>query len=166
MKFRDLVPWGINKGSVPVRREDERNPFAALQRDVNEVFNGFFKGFDMDPFWGHGGGFTPSVNVLETDTEIKVTAELPGMDERDIDVSLTKDTLTLRGEKKEEKEDKGKGYYHAERSYGSFMRTIPLACEIDDTKVEVEFKKGILAITLPKTVEAVKDTKKVPVKSG
>ncbi|MBF0457575.1 MAG: Hsp20/alpha crystallin family protein [Nitrospirae bacterium] len=165
MKLKDLVPWRTGSGNVPVRREDANNPFTALQRQVNDVFNGFFRGFDMDPFFGGGMGFNPSVNVLETDAEIKVTAELPGMDEHDIDVSLTKDTLTLKGQKKEEKEDKGTNYYHMERSYGSFVRTIPLMCAIDDAMVEAEFKKGILTIRLPKTPEAVKDTKKVTIKS-
>ncbi|MBF0486988.1 MAG: Hsp20/alpha crystallin family protein [Nitrospirae bacterium] len=165
MKLKDLVPWGFNKDNVPARRED-KDSFTALQRQMSDVFNGVFRGFDMDPFWGGAVGFNPSVNVLETDTEIKVTAELPGMDEKDIEVSLTKDALTLKGQKKEEKEDKGSNYYHMERSYGSFVRTIPLVCAIDDNKVEAEFKKGILTIKLPKTAEAVKETKKVAVKSA
>lgn len=164
MKLKDLVPWGTDKGNVPVRYE-EKDPFTALQRQVNDVFNGFFMGFDMNPLWG-GSGFSPSVNVMETEKEIKVTVELPGIDEKDIDVSLTKDTLTLKGEKKEEKEDKGKNYYHMERSYGSFVRTIPLPCAIDDDKVGAEFKKGILTVKLPKTTEAVTDTKKVTIKAG
>ncbi|MEO5359429.1 MAG: Hsp20/alpha crystallin family protein [Nitrospirota bacterium] len=166
MKFRDLVPWGSTKNRLPIKHDEAKDPFTALQREVNEVFNGFFRGFDIDTFWGSAIGFNPSVNVAETDKEIKVTAELPGMDEKDIDVTLTKDTLTLKGEKKTEKEDKGANYYHMERSYGSFVRTVALPCAIDDTRVGAEFKKGILTIKLPKTPEAVKDTKKVQIKTG
>ncbi|MBF0515571.1 MAG: Hsp20/alpha crystallin family protein [Nitrospirae bacterium] len=165
MKFKDLIPWGTARGSVAVKHGDN-DPFTALQRQINDVFNGFFRGFDMEPFWGGGIGFNPSVNVLETDKEITVTAELPGMDEHDLDVTLTKDMLSLKGQKKAEKEDKGTNYYHMERSYGSFVRSIPLPCEVDDAKVEAEFKKGILTIKLPKSPEAVKDTKKVQIKAG
>ena len=99
------------------------------------------------------------------DLEIKVSAELPGMDEKDIDVSLTRDTLTIKGEKKEEKEDTGKDYYKMERSYGSFTRSIPLPVEVDTDKVQATFKKGVLEITLPKTAKAIQETKKVPVKA-
>ena len=87
------------------------------------------------------------------------------MDEKDIDVSLTRETLTIKGEKKEEKEDKGKDYYKMERSYGSFTRSIPLPVEVDTDKVQATFKKGVLEITLPKTAKAIQETKKVPVKS-
>jgi HSP20 family protein len=102
--------------------------------------------------------------VSETDKEIKVSAELPGMDDKDIDVSLTRDALTIKGEKKEEKEDKGKDYYKMERSYGSFTRSIPLPVEVDTDKVQATFKKGVLEITLPKTAKAIQETKKIPIK--
>jgi HSP20 family protein len=87
------------------------------------------------------------------------------MDEKDIDVSLTRDTLTIKGEKKEEKEEQGKDYYRMERSYGSFTRSVPLPVEVDTDKVQATFKKGVLDITLPKTARAIQETKKVPVKS-
>jgi len=161
MTIRNLVPFG--KKSVPVRREEEK-PFALLRREIDSLFDNFFRGFDIEPFESRMGAFTPQVDVTENDKEIKISAELPGMDERDIDVSLQNDMLTIKGEKKEEKEDKGKDYYRMERSYGSFIRTIPLPVEVETDKVEAKFKKGVLSITLPKTAKAVAETKKIAVK--
>jgi HSP20 family protein len=161
MAIRNLVPF--RKKSVPVRREGE-NPFALLRREMDSLFDNFFRGFDVEPFESRLGAFSPKVDVTENDKEIKVTAELPGMDEKDIDVSLQSDMLTIKGEKKEEKEDKGKDYYRMERSYGSFSRSIPLPVEVETNKIEAKFKKGVLSITLPKTAKAVAETKKIPVK--
>lgn len=161
MAIRNLVPFG--KKSVPVRREEE-SPFALLRREMDSLFDNFFRGFDMEPFESRLSAFTPKVDVTENDKEIKISAELPGMDEKDIDVSLQKDMLTIKGEKKEEKEDKGKDYYRMERSYGSFSRTIPLPVEVETDKVDAKFKKGVLSITLPKTANAVAETKKITVK--
>jgi HSP20 family protein len=86
------------------------------------------------------------------------------MDEQDIDVSLSRNSLTIKGEKKEEKEDKGKDYYHMERSYGSFSRIIPLPVEVDEASIKASFKKGVLTIRLPKTTKAVEEIKKISVK--
>jgi len=162
MPKKNLVP--SEKKSVPVRRE-EYNPFSLLRQEMNKLFDNFFRGFEIEPFTGGFGAFSPSVDVKESDKEIKISAELPGMDDKDIDVSLTKDSLTIRGEKKQEKEDKGKDYYRMERSYGSFTRTIPLPAEADTEKVKAEFRKGVLTVTLPKTPQAIKETKKIPVKA-
>ena len=161
MTIRNLVPFG--KKSVPARREEEK-PFALLRREIDSLFDNFFRGFDIEPFESRMGAFTPQVDVTENDKEIKISAELPGMDEKDIDLSLQNDMLTIKGEKKEEKEDKGKDYYRMERSYGSFIRTIPLPVEVETDKVEAKFKKGVLSITLPKTAKAVAETKKIAVK--
>lgn len=161
MTIRNLVPFG--KKSVPVRREDE-NPFSLLRREIDSLFDNFFRGFDMEPFESRMGAFSPKVDVTENDKEIKISAELPGMDEKDIDVSLQNDMLTIKGQKREEKEDKGKDYYRMERSYGSFSRSIPLPVEVETDKVDAKFKKGVLSITLPKTAKSVAETKKIAVK--
>lgn len=161
MALWDILPSG--KKSIPVRRE-EGNPFAVLRREMDSLFDNFFKGFDVEPFESRMGAFSPKVDVTENDKEIKISAELPGMDEKDIDISLQNNMLTVRGEKKEEKEDKGKGYYRMERAYGSFTRTIPLPVEVATDKVEAKFCKGVLSITLPKTAKAVAETKKIAVK--
>lgn len=161
MAIRNLVPFG--KKGISVRREEE-SPFAILRRDIDSVFDNFYRGFNMEPFESRFGAFSPNVDVTENDKEIKVSAELPGMDEKDIDISLNRDTLTIRGEKKEEKEQKGKDFYRMERSYGSFSRTIPLPAEVETDKIEAQLKKGVLTVTLPKSAKAVEETKKISVK--
>jgi HSP20 family protein len=150
--------------SVPVKRE-QYSPFSLLRQEMNSVFDNFLRGFEREPFAVRFGAFSPSVDIKETDREIKVSAELPGMNDKDIDVSLTRDSLTIKGEKKEEKEDKGKNYYRMERSFGSFTRTVPLPAEVDTEKVKADFVKGVLTVTLPKTPKAIKDTKKIPIKA-
>jgi HSP20 family protein len=162
MALKDVIHFGDK--SLPVKRE-EVDPFALLRRRMDDMFEGFLHGFDLRPFEARSGVFSPSVDVVENEKDIRISAELPGMEEKDIEVSLGKDSLTIRGEKKEEKEDKGKGYYRMERSYGSFSRVIALPSEIDQDKVKATFKKGVLTVTLPKTEKAIKDTKKIEVKS-
>lgn len=163
MTWKDIVPF--KKRSVPVRRDDG-HPFQRLHDEMDALFDNFFKGFSMEPFEGrHAGSFSPNIDVTENDKEIKVSAELPGMDDKDIEVNLNKDSLTIRGEKKEEKEDKGKDYYHVERSYGSFSRTIPLPVEVESDKVEAHFKKGVLTVKIPKTTKAIESKKKIAIKA-
>ncbi|HET6489676.1 MAG TPA: Hsp20/alpha crystallin family protein [Syntrophales bacterium] len=167
-KIKDIVPAGKGSEALPARREEEY-PLFSLQRDMNRLFDDFFRGFDLKPLrmaderWA---GFNPRMDLEETEKEYRITAELPGMEEKDVEVFLTGNSITLKGEKKEEKEEKGKNYYHTERSYGSFHRTVPLPDGIDLKKVDAEFKNGVLMVKLPKTVEAKTKSKKVPVKSG
>jgi HSP20 family protein len=162
MPKKNVVP--AEKSSVPVRRE-EYHPFSLFRQEMNTLFDNFFRGFDLEPFSGRLGAFSPHIDVKESDKDIAIIAELPGMDDKDIHVSLTRDSLTIKGEKKEEKEEKGKDYYRMERSFGSFTRTIPLPVEIDTDKVKADFKKGVLTVTLPKTATAIKEKKKIPVKA-
>jgi len=167
MSITDLIPWRREGGKVPIRREEE-HPMLVLQRDMNRLFDEFFRGFGLMPFGAFGERwdvFSPRVDVVESGKEIKVSAELPGMEEGDIEVTLSNDVLTISGEKKEEVENRGKDYYHVERSYGSFRRAIPLPCEVDTDKAEATFKKGVLTVTLPKTVEA-QAHKRIPIKTG
>ena len=164
---KDVVPK-TTPGTLAVRREWEY-PFGSFQREMNKLAEDLFGGFNLLP-WAPlekrlATTFTPRVDVSETDKEIKISAELPGMDEKDIDVSLARDTLTIKGEKKEEKEEKGEDYDRMERSDGSFTRRVLLRVEVDTDKVQATFKKGVLEITLPKTPKAIHETKKVPVKS-
>ena len=115
----------------------------------------------MRPFLErYGGEFSPRIDVIEHDKEFIVKAELPGMEEKDIELKLSEDSLFIKGEKKIEKEE----YYYMERSYGSFTRTISLPSRIETGKVEAKFHNGILSITLPKTPESIKETKKIPIK--
>lgn len=166
MTMRDLVRRG--RRDVPGRRGSE-GPFLALQDEMNRVFDRFFHGFPS--VWGEGGewpagGFSPRVDVSETDNDVRVTAELPGLDEKDIEVTVSRDALTITGEKKEEKEDTKEGYVHTERYFGSFRRTVPLPREVVTDKAAATFRKGVLTITLPKTEQVRSETKKVQVKGG
>jgi HSP20 family protein len=132
---------------------------------MDHLFDDFFESFGLTPFEPFGA-FSPRVDVSETDKEIKVSAELPGLDENDIEVSLARNLLTISGEKQEEAEDKGKNFYRMERSYGSFRRTIPLMVEVEADKIKAKFQKGVLTVTLPKTAEAQRQTRRIPIKTG
>lgn len=168
MAMRPLTPWRWGRRNVPAGREFELAPLDAFQREMNRLFDDFFKGIGLRPF-AEGteieGVFSPQVDMREDEHSIKVTAELPGMDEKDIDINLTKDALTIRGEKKEEREEKGKESYYMERSYGSFTRVLPVPSEIDPEKVEATFAKGVLNIVLPKVQKEKKEQKKIEIKS-
>jgi HSP20 family protein len=164
MTLVDITPKKI-RNELAARMGSE-NPFDALHREMDSLFNSFTKGMDIAPFGliARQSGFMPRVNVAEDDKAVTVTAELPGMDEKDIEVTLARDSITLKGEKKAEKEEKEKGYYRMERSFGSFARTIPLESEIDENKVEAKFSKGVLSVKLPKTPVAQAAYKKIEVK--
>jgi len=125
----------------------------------------------FDDFWGEPWlppretftGFWPQIDMTQTDKEVKVCAEIPGVDAKDIDVSVEDGTLTIRGEKKYEREENDKGQYRMERSYGSFERAIRLPTEVDESKAKSEFKKDVLRLTLPKRPGALSRRKKIPV---
>jgi len=139
-----------------------------FQQEMNRLFDEFFRGWGLTPWRGLGEmewTFSPQVDVVEDDKEIRVSAELPGMDADDVDISIAQGLLTISGEKREEKEDRGKNYYRMERSYGSFRRAIPLPVEVDENKAEAIFKKGVLTITLPKTAES-QAKKRISIKKG
>ena len=164
--IRDLLPSVWRRGESPLRKEGE-HPFYALQREMDHVFDNFFHSFNLTPFGrGEGmGAFSPSIDVKDGEKDIVVKAELPGMEEKDIEVSLSDDTLTIRGEKKEEKEDKGKDYWHKETSYGSFSRVIPLPEGLDTEKADARFKNGVLTIALPKLEARLAKSKKIAIKA-
>lgn len=138
------------------------DPIHLFQKEMNRLFQDFF---EVAPFGSGASGTFPEIDVKETEKDINVTAELPGLEEKDVEVLLTADSLTIKGEKKQEKEEKGESYYRSERRYGSFSRVIPLASDIEVDKAEARFKKGVLHITIPKTEKAGEDVKKIPIKS-
>ena len=165
MAIRDLIPW--NRGrELSVRRGEELNPFLTLHREVNRLFDDMFRGFDLAPFgnadrlFDRGFGW-PNVEVSETNNEVEVTAELPGLDEKDVDVQLANGVLTIRGEKKTETEDKDRRF--SERFYGRFERRIPVD-DIDEDKVTASFKNGVLTVTLSKTASASAKVKRIAIK--
>lgn len=164
--IKNFLPSVWRRSESSLRRAED-HPFFALQREINEMFDDFFRGFDLAPFgetrWARE--FVPSVDVREDEKEVIVKAELPGMDEKDIDVSLADDILTIKGEKKEEKEDKGKDFYRREIRCGAFNRAIQLPSGLDTDKAEARFKNGVLTITLPKLEEAKEQRKKIAIKT-
>jgi HSP20 family protein len=169
---------------VPVKTEEKGSalqawrPFESLRREIDRVFDDFNWGawsfplrrsvFDIEPFWRREvtSGTAPSVDIVETEKAYEVTAELPGMDEKNIEVKLANGGLRIKGEKKEEKEEKKKDYYLSERRYGSFERYFRVPEGVDTDKIEASFKKGVLTVTLPKKAEAQKPEKKIEVKAA
>jgi len=163
------------KNLIPRGKKEEENffhPLASFQKQMNSLFDDFFKGFGewpLAPFRGVGGKgeFMPRVDVAETDKDIKVTAELPGMTEKDVEVSLDPNNiLTLKGEKHEEHEEKEEERHYVERRYGSFYRSIPLSTDVDETKIEASFKHGVLHISLPKKEVKTSQAKKIEIKAS
>ena len=125
--------------------------------------------FDIEPAWRSASSFSfsvPAIDMSEDEKAYKISAELPGIDAKDIDVSVSGDMLVLKGEKRQEKEEKDKNYHFSERAYGSFQRAFDLPASVDRNKVAADFSKGVLTITLPKTAEAQKPAKKIEVKSS
>lgn len=152
--------------NLPVKRDQEVNPFWGLQRDMNRLFENFFDEFRISPFSERGLSTFPKVNIKETDKQIKISAELPGLEAKDIDISISDNVLTLRGQKSEESESKDENYYLVERSFGSFNRTINLPAEVDSDKVRAEFKNGVLDIVLTKKPDSQQKTKKIEIKTN
>ena len=162
--------------SAPASREAAPDAWRSFRHEINRLFDRFDGGFrfpsmrrlfDVEPFWRSETAFefsAPAVDMTEDDKAYKITAELPGLDEKNIEVSLSGDQLTLKGEKQQEKEEKNKNYYLSERSYGSFRRSFQLPAGVDQNKIGATFAKGVLTVTLPKTEEAQKQQKKIEVK--
>jgi len=163
MGMRDLIPW--NRGrDLTARRSEEVNPFLTLHREMNRLFDDVFRGFDLTPF-GSGrlldrGLDWPNVEVSETDKEVKVTAELPGLDEKDVQVELASGVLAIKGEKKTETEDKDRLF--SERTYGHFERSIPID-DVDQDKVSAAFKNGVLTVTMAKAPQAQSKVKRIAI---
>jgi HSP20 family protein len=169
MSVRDLIPWNRNEGNrVPSAfRDSERDPFLSLHREVNRLFDEVFRGLgsNLPAFNGastFGGGW-PSVEISNGEKEIMVTAEVPGLEEKDIEVLLDDGVLTLKGEKRSETEDKDKQF--SERYYGRFERRIPVGYEVKEDEVDARFKNGVLNVTLPKTEKAQSQVRRITIKN-
>ena len=172
MAIGNLVPW--RWGSL--RSLDEDRPFEAfraemdsLHRSIDRLFadawSGGFAPSLLSETWATGK-IIPKLDVIDEDKGFRVTVELPGMTDKDVAVTVEDRILTIRGEKKEEKEKKEKDVFRRERAYGSFRRTIELPGDVDAAKIEAKFKDGVLSIDLPKTKEAQERVKQIPVKAA
>jgi HSP20 family protein len=164
MAMRDLIPWNNRGREVSVRRGEETMPFLALHREMNRLFDDVFRGFDIAPFGSdrsiERATSWPSMEVSETDKEVNVIAELPGLEERDVEVELADGTLAIRGEKKTETEDKDRLF--SERYYGRFERRIPVD-DVEQDKVSASFKNGVLTVTLPKSATSQQKVKRIAI---
>jgi HSP20 family protein len=163
---------------APVAAPAQWTPFESLRREIDRVFDRFHMGawdfpfgrraFEFEFPWPGvtGLAIAPVVDVVEKDKEYAITAELPGMDEKNIEIKLSNGTLTIMGEKKEEKEEREKDYFVSERRYGSFMRSFQVPEGVDTGKIEATFSKGVLNVKLPKLPEAQKSEKTISVKAA
>ncbi|MCG6916206.1 MAG: Hsp20/alpha crystallin family protein [Deltaproteobacteria bacterium] len=145
----ELIPWRRNRG--------------ALARPRSDLINWFFEDLTLPDFWSAEREWLPAFDVSETENEILVKAELPGMEVKDIDIALTDGLLTIKGERKLEKEDKKENYHRIERQFGSFSRSLNLGSKVKAEGIEAAYKDGILTVTLPKAEES--KPKKIEVKS-
>lgn len=151
-----IMPWN--------KRESE-NPLVSLRSRMDNLFDEFFQGFPGMSLSKETSEFLPRIDVSETEKELHVNAELPGMSEKDIEVTLENNALTLKGEKKHEQEHKDKHYHHIERRYGSFYRSIPISDQVDTEKIEASFKNGVLNVVIPKK-ESAKKSSKINIKTS
>jgi len=168
----------VSVKQTPPPRIVSSDPWQAFRSEIDRLFDRFTGGFglpsvrrlfDVEPLWRDDtvtGLTMPAVDVSEDDKAFKITAELPGMTEKNIDVTVTGDLIVLKGEKQQEREEEGKNRYLAERSYGSFQRSFYLPEGVARDKVNAEFTNGVLTVTLPKTVEAQAQQKKIEVKAA
>ncbi|HZQ40550.1 MAG TPA: Hsp20/alpha crystallin family protein [Rhizomicrobium sp.] len=149
MDVKSLIPWG-RTSRAPALRSEDADPFLTLHRQMNRLFDDVFRDFNL-PLSRNAGSFGwPSVEISEDDKQIKVVAELPGLEEKDVDLSFRDGILTLSGERKSETNHAS----YSERWHGQFSRSIDVGADIDPDKVEARFNKGMLTVTLPRRPEA------------
>lgn len=163
MTIKNLIPWN-RKERREMTESNLDSPLLSLHREMNRLFDNFFNDFPSAGRLSEISSFQPRVNIAENDKEIRVEAELPGMDEKDLSVEIKGHTLIIQGERKSKKEEKQDNYHLLESSYGSFYRSIELPEDADLEKVEAKSKNGITTITIPKKESAKTERKKIEVK--
>ncbi len=164
MNMGNLMPWR-EKSQVPAMREDFFDPFVTFRREMDRMMSDFVNGFDNGGLATNGwNASAPAVDINETEKEMVITAEMPGLDEKDFQISVSGDMLTIKGEKKIEHEDKNG--YHRERSYGAFSRSLRLPFEVKNEKIDATYQKGVLMIHVPKPADAQKAVRQIEVKAA
>lgn len=162
MNVRDLVPWSRNdRMPAMAGPQEQANPILTLHREMNRMFDDVLRGFDT-PFAGLSRTAGPSLDVDETDTEYRVTAELPGLGKDDVEITCQDGVLSIRGEKQGEKRD---GRSFSERWFGRFERRVALP-DADEDKAQASFRDGLLTVTLPKTERAQEKVRRIPINDG
>ncbi|MBY5835713.1 Hsp20/alpha crystallin family protein (plasmid) [Rhizobium leguminosarum] len=161
MPNRNITPSTPSRGLYPLGLD----PFTSFRREIDRLFDGFFAPTVDAATANTAGSLWPSVDLHETDQAYNITAELPGLEEKDIEVNLRDNAVSISGEKRSEHKEEDGGRAYTERSYGRFQRTIPLDVEVDTDKVQASFKNGVLAIELPKNPAAKDKARRIEVKS-
>jgi HSP20 family protein len=165
MGIRDLVPW--TKGQQLSTRQEPFDPFYTLHREMNRLFDDVFRGFGPLGRMGsplmEGQLGWPQIELSETDKTVTVSAELPGLSEKDVQVEMANGVLSIRGEKKAERSDESK--FVSERYYGSFERQIPLE-GVEEDKAQAGFKNGVLTVTLPKSEQSTRNVKRIAINTN
>ena len=190
-KIRRKSSWLFQSATLPSGKKADRRPHRppggrrrrgsrskSLRGDIEQIFDQFTRGFglptmgrrqlDLEPSWRvqtSSDLSSPAIDVVEKEKEYQIAAELPGLDEKDVEISVADDVLTISGEKKEEKEETADNYYLSERRYGSFQRSFQLPAGVDSDKIAATFHKGVLTVTVPKAPEAQQKTKKIAIKA-
>uniref|UniRef100_E6VGQ5 Heat shock protein Hsp20 n=1 Tax=Rhodopseudomonas palustris (strain DX-1) TaxID=652103 RepID=E6VGQ5_RHOPX len=165
MNMRDIIPWG--RSHQPAPRPFEADPFLSLHREMNRLFDDVFRGFDLPTRIGSAAPFGagwPKLEIAEDDKQLTIAAEVPGLDENDIEVLLDDGVLTIRGEKTSSTEAKDKQF--SEHFYGKFERRIPLDAMVADDQVNASFKNGVLTITLPKVETPPSTAKRIEIRKA
>ncbi len=169
MAITDLIPWKKDETRLPIRRREEDTLVDFMDRMNRLIDEMFGRPLSLTPFFESEstwlGDFTPKMDVSETDKEITIEMELPGLKPEDVNITLERGVLNISGEKQSEKEEKGRRFYRMERSYGSFYRSIPLPSEVEEGKIEAIFKHGVLKVKLPKTQAAQAQSKRITIKA-
>ncbi|NLX18704.1 MAG: Hsp20/alpha crystallin family protein [Desulfobulbus sp.] len=187
MEFKKLAPWNWFKKeeeiehAVPVKHaaksgyfpERYYDPTLSIHRDIDRLFDQFFHGFGVPAFGRHrewpgidSGMLKPKIDLAASDDEYLLTVEIPGVDEKDVSIDITGNTMTVRGEKRQEKEEKEKDYYRIERSYGSFQRVLSLPEDVDQDAIKAGFKNGILSVTMPRKAVQKGEVKQVTINTA
>jgi HSP20 family protein len=162
MNVRDLVPWSRPNDrdrNLPATSEVTASPLFTLHREMNRLFDDVFRDFETPSPWG-GRRAWPQIEVQDADNEYRVTAELPGLDEKDVEVLFEDGVLILRGEKRAETEDRGRAF--SERVYGRFERQLALG-DIDEDRIQARFRNGVLTVTAPKSEHSQSRVKRIPI---
>lgn len=162
MANRDLTPWTAGRGLTPFRRD----PFGSFRQEMDRLFDDFLTLAPVEArsFGAMPAGLRPSIDVRETDQAYTVTAELAGLERKDVDVTLRDNALVLSGEKRQEHAEADDGRTYTERAYGRFERVIPLDAEVDSDQVQATFKNGVLTVTLPKSPKAQDKARKIEIR--
>ena len=163
--IKTLVPWRNNKSQTPATREDFFDPFVTFRREMDRMFEDFFGGGSLRPAQAGFQALTPAAGIDETNKDLVISAELPGVSDKDVEVGLAGDILTIKGEKRAEQEKKSGDSYYMERRFGSFSRSVRLPFEVHDGGVDARFKDGVLTVRVPKPAELQKTARRIDVKT-